>query len=62
VTGSTDDAGGQYRADAINIGQSAAVLGQGRAHPLGDGGHPGVHAADLGDQVAGKLLAGLLHR
>ena len=55
--GAAEQSGGDDRADAVDLGQPAAVLGERLRHLGGQLGEPGVDLAHLGDQVAGELLA-----
>ncbi len=54
--------GSDDRTDAVDLEQPAVALINGRCDLLGQRSQPGVAVSDLGDQIAGELLADDLHR
>jgi hypothetical protein len=56
--GAAEQPGRDDRADAVDLGEPAAVLGERLRHLGGQLGEAGVDLAHLGDQVPGDLLAG----
>ena len=54
--GAAEQSGGHDRADPVDVGQPAAVLGDDLGHLGRQLGQPGVEIPDLGDQVAPDLL------
>jgi hypothetical protein len=62
TTGAFQQPPGDDRPDAVDSGQLAAVLGYGRRDRFGQRLEPLVGVTDLGEQVAGRLLAGRFDR